>query len=115
MKFSSKNPLRNILGLMKQCPLCKVEYKMDTVKLVEEREGAHLVHITCSECGNAVLALIVISQLGMSSVGVITDLTFGDSVKFLPKPSISEDDLLNFHEILEKKQSLFIKSLIGKL
>lgn len=113
MKFSSKNPLNEALRLMKQCPLCKQDYVAERAKIVEKQDEAHLVHITCANCENAVLVLLVISQLGISSVGIITDLVLDDVSRFISKDIISEDDLLNFHELLEKKQSLFIKSLIG--
>lgn len=115
MNFSSNNHFQEVLGLMKQCPLCKKEYEEKGINSVEEKDNVKVVHITCTDCGNAVLAMIVSSDLGVSSVGVITDLTAKDSSKFLNKEPISEDDLLNFHDLLEKRQTLFIKSLINKL
>ncbi|MCF6276881.1 MAG: hypothetical protein L3J07_03500 [Candidatus Magasanikbacteria bacterium] len=113
MKFSSKNPLNEALRLMKHCPLCKQDYIVEKAKIVQKQNEAHLIHITCDNCENAVLVLLVISQLGVSSIGIITDLVLKDMQKFLLKNVITEDDLLNFHELLENKQSLFIKSLIG--
>ena len=40
MKPSSKKPFNEALSLMKQCPLCKQEYKENGIKIIEEREGA---------------------------------------------------------------------------
>ena len=113
MKFTSQNPLNEALRLMKHCPLCKQDYVAEKAKIVQKQNEAHLIHITCSNCANAVLVLLVISKLGISSIGIITDLVLKDVQKFLSKDVITEDDLLNFHELLENKQSLFIKSLIG--
>ncbi len=100
------------LRLMQECPLCGHGYEEDKVNLLEERADSHLVHITCGRCQNAILAMIVLSPIGISSVGMVTDLTARDVVRLRSKLPISEDDLLGFHELLHRPyqlENLFVK------
>lgn len=95
------------LKMMAQCPLCKKSYSEKEAKVVEEKNSAHLVHITCPHCYHSVLALVVVNQLGMSSVGMITDLNIEDVSRLKKFDPISEDELLNFHSLLKNKQLSF--------
>jgi len=113
-----KNPLNNKqnslfdkIKLMKTCPLCKAEYTKEALEIVEERTGTHLVHLTCSECQNAMLALIVVSKLGMSSVGMLTDLNATDAQRLHHKQAITEEQILDFHEYLNQYSKEFIHLL----
>ena len=53
-------------------------YNPMEAKVLGEREDGHLLHIRCRKCWNSILALVLVSNAGVSSVGVITDLTFED-------------------------------------
>ena len=102
------------LKLMRQCPLCKKEYKKEEIKIIENRDKINLIYIRCEACENSVLALVIISAMGVSSVGMMTDLSSGDVKKFSGKQPFTEDDLLNFHKILTNKQKSFIQSIIDR-
>lgn len=99
------------IKLMKLCPMCKNEYTPEALEVVQERTGTHLVHLTCMHCKNAMLALIVVSKLGMSSVGMITDLNALDAIRLYHTGAISEDQLLNFHDYLQTHSDQFIHLL----
>lgn len=89
------------LKLMKECPLCGQEYSQKSLKIIEQTEETRLVHITCAECSQALLALVLTTRLGLSSIGILTDLTAPDVGKFQKKYPVTEDDILNFHNYLE--------------
>ena len=86
------------LRLISFCPLCESEFHPMESRLLGERGEKHLVHVRCSACRNAMLALVLVSKVGVSSVGLITDLTYDDVVKFREKGRLSVDDVLAVHE-----------------
>lgn len=106
-----KNSLFDQLKLMKTCPLCTKEYSKDSVEIVEESIGTQLMHLTCSHCKNAMLAIFVSSNLGMSSVGMLTDLTAFDAHRLHRKEPISEEAVLSFHDCINKNQKEIIHLL----
>jgi len=88
------------ISFLRECPLCGEAYGDRGISIIEQGEETELVHITCTECHNAVLALVAMTQLGMTSVGVVTDLSDQDVRRFLPKRSFTVDDVIMFHEHL---------------
>ncbi|HBU07018.1 MAG TPA: hypothetical protein DEB09_02950 [Candidatus Magasanikbacteria bacterium] len=106
---SKNNPIQEQIKLLQQCPICKGQYDAKQAKVVEERGEANLIHITCPHCSNSILAVVVISQIGMSSVGMMTDLGENDVKRLRNKNSISEDELLDFHSLLQSNQLNFSK------
>jgi len=103
---SQFNPIQEQIRLLQQCPVCKGQYTPKEAKIVEQRQDAHLVHITCPHCHNAILAVVVISDIGMSSVGMVTDLSMEDVRRLRAKDVISENDLLGFHQLLKENKIL---------
>ncbi|MFZ2189176.1 MAG: hypothetical protein WA057_05030 [Candidatus Magasanikiibacteriota bacterium] len=106
---SKNNPIQEQIKLLQQCPICKGQYDAKQAKVVEERGEANLIHITCPHCSNSILAVIVVSQIGMSSVGMMTDLGENDVKRLRNKNSISEDELLDFHSLLKANKLNFSK------
>lgn len=104
---SQPQPIQEGLRLMNQCPLCKQQHTADAASILIEKNGTHLVHITCPFCHNAILAVIVISSIGLSSIGMITDLQAADVMRLCDSEAISETELLNFHILLKNKQIKF--------
>lgn len=96
--MENPNP-QKILG---HCPLCQAAYGVAGIKLVGERGQTRLFHCTCAGCGQAILAVIVESQGGVSSVGLVTDLEMQDALRFATRPPVTSDDCLAVHRILEE-------------
>jgi hypothetical protein len=107
---SSLDALQEGLRLMRECPLCNKEYDMDQMNVLDEYGGTHLVHITCPHCLNAVLLIVMISEFGMSSVGIVTDLAPKDVERLERLDPIGEDDVLNFHLFL-REGKIFEKNI----
>lgn len=85
------------------CPFCGTRYYADDAKVVFEKENAYLLHTNCHQCGGSILATLKADQLGISSMGLITDLTFEDVIKFKDSPVVSGDDVLNAYSFLQNK------------
>lgn len=87
--------------LISHCQLCHSLYKPAEVSLIEEEGPAQLLHVRCSHCASAMVLLLLISEHGMGSVGLITDLTQSDVLRFTAlADTISANDVLGVHQLL---------------
>ena len=100
-KESKTNPIQEGLHLMNQCPVCKGNYEPNESNILKENGSAHLGHITCPHCHNSILAVVLATSAGLSSVGMMTDLKADDVLRLYGRETITEDELLNFHELLK--------------
>ena len=95
--------------IIRQCALCETEYDQKGIKTIEKKEGVSLMHCTCKTCHGAVLVLLASTPVGVTSVGMITDLTVKDIKQLKGKAPITEDDVLAFHQFVQQKQPSFLK------
>ncbi len=70
-------------------------------RVLDENAEASLVHVRCKECRNAMLTLVQMTKAGVSSVGLVTDLSYEDVVKFKEEGTISIDDVMMAHQGLQ--------------
>lgn len=92
---------RDGLKLASYCPLCETRYNPMEAQVVGEDGETHLLHIRCRKCANSILALVLVNHVGVSSIGLVTDLTFDDVLRFRRGRRLSTDDVLKTHEWLE--------------
>jgi hypothetical protein len=95
------------LKMVSYCPLCETHYNPMEARIIEERGDAHLIHIQCQKCRSLIIVLLNTSQNGVSSVGMITDLTAEDVLRFKESKVVSCDDVLDFHQILANNVKLW--------
>lgn len=91
----SADHIQDTIRLLRQCPCCKQAYTEAGMTILEDQGDARLVHAQCQHCLSAVLALTMHSDLGTSSVGMLTDLSATDAQRVRAKSYISQDDLLD--------------------
>lgn len=94
------------LKLISYCPLCNMQYNPLSAKILDERDDAHLVHVECRRCGSLIVALVLTGGIGISSVGLVTDLTSEDVLKFKEVGSMQMDDVIELHLALEEDELL---------
>ena len=94
------------LRVISTCPICSARYHSAELKILEERQEAQLVYIQCRKCRSSVLAVVLANQLGVSSVGLVTDLSGDDVLKFRRQPVVSGDDVLDLHEAMRQPDFL---------
>ncbi|RJR31691.1 hypothetical protein C4569_01920 [Candidatus Parcubacteria bacterium] len=92
------------------CPVCNAKYNPLEARILEEKDDAHLIHIKCRRCQSCVVALILTSNLGISSMGIVTDLTSEDVIKFKTAKVIDADDVINIHQLLESGAEILISN-----
>lgn len=102
---NSSSPLDN-LRLISYCPLCNAHYNPAEAKILEQKEGAHLIHVECGACHSSIVAVVIMGGIGISSVGLITDLTSQDVLRFKNSNPINEDDVIEAYRALSEEQSL---------
>ncbi|MFH1429986.1 MAG: hypothetical protein ABIG71_00505 [Candidatus Uhrbacteria bacterium] len=107
MHSSRRSPqfFQESLRLISYCPVCDTSYNPMEARVIDERDDKHLMHIRCKKCAHSILALVLTSSMGVSSMGLLTDLTFDDVTKFRDAEPISVDDVIVFHQLLEKKEA----------
>jgi uncharacterized Zn finger protein len=87
--------------IVSYCPLCETEFNPMEARVLDESAEASLVHVRCKECRNAMLTLVLMTKAGVSSVGLVTDLSYDDVVKFKEGSGISVDDVMGAHQGLK--------------
>lgn len=92
--------------LISHCPLCRARYTSVSAKVIEQRAESHLVHVTCSNCQKSILAVVVENMLGTSSVGMVTDLSSEDVLRFRHGRPITADEVLDAHDFFNQQPSL---------
>ncbi len=93
--------------LISYCPLCESSYNPREARVLGEKEDSHLLHIQCGNCANAIIALVLISSVGVSSVGLVTDLGYDEVNRFKEAPAVSTDDVIETHHLLTDEENFF--------
>ncbi len=104
--FSS--PIDN-LRLISYCPMCNTHYNPNEARILEQKDGAHLIHVECRRCYSSIVAVVITGGIGISSVGLITDLTAEDVLRFKNQESVTEDNVIEAYEYF--KQGSMIQDL----
>lgn len=101
---------RSALKFINRCPICSSVYDSKEAKLFAKNDTATLVHLTCSNCVSYFVAMILVVGQGVSTVGMVTDLSFKDVNRLFRKDPITMDEIIDGHELIQK--NLFIHSLL---
>lgn len=75
-----------------------------------KNDAATLVHLTCGKCASYFVAMVLVVGQGVSSVGMVTDLSFEDAKRLYPVGPLTTNEMIEAHEFIQEK--FFIHSLI---
>lgn len=95
------------------CPSCSA--RMKDGRLLEHYDDTHVSHFQCEQCSHYSLAYVYQSQMGISSVVVMTDLCYEDVVRMKRHRPISADDVIALHQVLNHDQAAHMFSRTRKL
>jgi len=90
----------SVSRLITECPMCNASFFPEEVTVIGEDNRIQLLHATCNQCSSSVVILLLLGDTGIGSVGVVTDLTREDIVRFQHGGLIDSDDVLGLHKIL---------------
>lgn len=93
-------PNENI-RVVSYCPLCNTQYHQLSARILEEKDGAHLIHIQCRKCNASIVALVLAGAMGISSIGLLTDLSSEDAIRLKHSPTVTSDDVINIYTLLQ--------------
>lgn len=74
---------------------------------MEETADNHLVHLHCRQCQAAILALVTVTPMGLSSIGMITDLSVADARRFKASEPIEFDEVIALNLNLKNNSSFY--------
>lgn len=102
----SSNHGRRDLSVLAVCPVCQTTYHPLTTSVVAEREDAHLLYLKCRQCGSGVVAVVTTGAAGLSSVGVVTDLTSEELSHVSTDVPVQAGDVIDLYDWLEQQSSV---------
>ncbi|MDO8625925.1 MAG: hypothetical protein Q7K39_00500 [Candidatus Magasanikbacteria bacterium] len=85
---------REALKIISRCPVCSTIYNQEDARSFAYEEKAALVHLTCRHCQGFFLAMVVKLGVGLSSVGMVTDLNYIDLKRLHAAGTIEIDELI---------------------
>ncbi|OGH88799.1 MAG: hypothetical protein A3J93_01780 [Candidatus Magasanikbacteria bacterium RIFOXYC2_FULL_42_28] len=94
---------KEALKFMGHCPLCNGIYSPNSAQKLNSAGAANLVHLTCEKCSGGFIAMVMVSPAGLSSVGMVTDLNYGDAMRLHNKEEITMDEVIEGYEFLKQK------------
>ena len=114
------NKIMQWLEVMLKCPICSAKYLLEQTKIISSEqhlpfnEARLLIHSDCGKCKSSVMFNVEIRGPQVYSVGMITDLTSADSLKFRDSSKITTDELINLHISLQGFRGDFVSELAPK-
>lgn len=100
--FSSTSGWQKTLSLINQCPICGQNYDSKATRLFLDKQATHLVHITCGHCQSYFLAMVMELGRGISTIGVVTDLSFADVERLHSQEPIRINEAIEGYEFIEQ-------------
>lgn len=104
---------KKTLRFITHCPVCKAEYKSEAAQFLGNQAEARFVHFNCSHCQSNFMAMVMMISKGISTVGMITDLTFQDMQKLYQLQPLTIDELIEARQFIHHTN--FINALSGTL
>lgn len=97
----------NEVQLSSRCPLCNAPFDPASAEIVDESRQGILFHLTCPDCSSSLLAVVAASKLGLSSFGMVTDLTAKDVRRLRRSLAIDQEDVLQAYEEISNYNGTF--------
>ncbi len=104
---------QEVLKFINKCPICSEGYDVNRAEVFIKNESARLVHFTCPKCQSYFMAMVVVLGQGLSSVGMITDLSLADAKRLYKSVPITLDEALDGYTLFSKEKfnSLFLNRI----
>lgn len=93
-------PWQQGLKLITQCPVCGGDFDKKAAKFFIKKKDSRAVHMTCGRCSGNFIANIIIFNKGISTVGMVTDLSFDDIKRIYGSAPIEVDEVIEGYKYL---------------
>ena len=117
MRETNYQKMIELLSLVLHCPVCGNKYNAENTNLIDRSEfdrgedASLLVHTDCERCKSSVVFSISMEGPEIFSVGMVTDLTSADAMKFKNSSEVSVDEVIEFHDFLENFDGNFERAI----
>lgn len=88
-----------------RCPYCQAVINPDYFEIFDCTPNGMMYIVQCRSCHYSLYGSFVLTPDGMNSVGILTDLTKEDILKFQHQEPISSDDVLVLYEMWKRPAS----------
>lgn len=95
-----KMPLENLQSLVR-CMVCNKKHRPRKMLVLEEDDKRTALHLSCDVCGTSSLVFLSQGQLGIVSLGMMTDLEQGEARRMYQGVPVSTDEVLEIHQALK--------------
>jgi hypothetical protein len=95
-----KLPLENLQSLVR-CLICNKSQHAKKMIVLDEQEKKTTLHVVCDDCGGASLVHLSVGQMGVVSLGVMTDLEQSEARRLYQGKPVSTDDVFDTHQFLK--------------
>ncbi|MDD5749603.1 MAG: hypothetical protein PHO91_02335 [Patescibacteria group bacterium] len=107
--FNSSQNLR----LIRQCPICNIEYRQNEIQILDESELGALTYASCQSCGANLLTKFAALPQGLIGNAILTDLQPQEVLEFAAGDDLRADDVLSLYQLISKKELISsLKKLI---
>lgn len=97
---------REALKFIGHCPLCDARYATEKAQAFLKQDTLNLIHLTCAECKSGFIAMVIVMGQGLSSVGMVTDLTCADAKRLFKTETITIDEVIEGHKFINSNSFL---------
>lgn len=95
-----KLPLENIQSLIR-CPVCNKKYRPAKMMVIDEDDKRTTLHMTCESCGAATIVFVSLGQLGVVTLGTLTDLEQSEARRVFQGEAVSSNNVIEVHQFLK--------------
>jgi len=114
MSVQKPSFLEESLKIMSSCPVCQSKYTQDSIKVIAKQEDSYLLHVSCIKCKSAVLAYLMQTGVGLTTIALLTDLQSDEVEKFSNLRDLNENDILDVYKLLTKNSKDFVNLILNK-
>lgn len=93
----------SLFQIPETCPNCSHKFNKAEASIIGNKRDSVLIHITCPNCKISVISSISLSNSGIMTVGMLTDLNKEDLSMLKSNNTITVDDVIDIHEYIEEK------------
>jgi hypothetical protein len=95
-----KLPLENIQSFVR-CPVCNKKYRPAKMLVIDEDDKRTTFHMTCEGCRAATIVFVSLGQLGVVSLGILTDLEQSEAKHVFQGEAVTSDNVIEVHQFLK--------------
>lgn len=96
-----KLPLENLQSLVR-CLVCNKSQHVKKMLVLDEQDNKTVLHVVCDDCGGASLVHLSVGQMGVVSLGMMTDLEQSEARRLYQGKPLSTDDVFEVHRLLKE-------------